>query len=200
MSARRNVDSLAEPLCSELRIHPAAVSVMEVPAAYLLHESSAGFRRRLLGNPQPAACGRAHHQRWPHPGYGTALTSYDLQVRGFDDAVAFRVVFDRKYKERLTGELFVMDVLLAVFLWLEPTEATLLAVSHVSRAWREASAYLPQWCVTYELLHPNASLTLLTTRSELAAAVRAGGRTLQQSSVITFALAATIWPPCAFDR
>jgi hypothetical protein len=170
MSARRNVDSLAVPLCSELQIHPAAVSVMEVPATYLLHESSAGFRRRLLGNPECTAAapltsrGRAQA--------GTALASYDLQVRCFDDAVAFRVVFDHKYTERPTGQLFVMDVLLAVFLWLEPAQATLLAVSHVSRAWREASAYLPQWCVTSELLHPNASLTLLTTHCELAAAAR----------------------------
>jgi hypothetical protein len=173
MTTCQNSASLAEPLCSGTRIHPAPVSGIEVPAAYLRDESDEGFRRRLLGNPQPASLAIEPISSGGRTGYGTAQTGCDVLFRGFDDAVAFRVVFDRKYKKRLTGELCVMDVLLAVFLWLEPVEATLLAVSHVSRAWRQASAYLPQWCVTYELLHPNAMLTFVTTRSELDAACRA---------------------------
>jgi hypothetical protein len=87
-----------------------------------------------------------------------------MTLRRFESTVAFRAAFDVHYRLKPTGDIVVMDVLLSVFLWLEPTQSTLLAVSHVSRAWREASAHLPQWSVTHQLLHPVEDVFIFNTQ------------------------------------
>jgi hypothetical protein len=94
-----------------------------------------------------------------------------MTLRRFESTVAFRAAFDVQYRLKPTGDIVVMDVLLSVFLWLEPTQSTLLAVSHVSRAWREASAHLPQWSVTYQLLHPVPNLVRFANNSEVCLGV-----------------------------
>jgi hypothetical protein len=136
------------------------LSVIEVPVVYLMHET-ARFRSQLLEGARFApATPEAPSGDRDDVAVATVVPAWnefngDRQFRGFVADVAFRAVFDHVYHEQPTGDIVVMDVLLSVFLWLEPTQATLLAVSHVSRAWREASAHLPQWSVEHRLLHPS---------------------------------------------
>jgi hypothetical protein len=155
-----------------VRADAVLLNVIEVPLVYLLHEPNS-FRSQLLQgarsvttSPEAPSSDRDDvavatvvpgNNRLRSLAISTILAIYsgERQFRGFVADVAFRAVFDHVYHEQPTGDIVVMDVLLSVFLWLEPAQATLLAVSHVSRAWREASAHLPQWSVTHQLMHPS---------------------------------------------
>jgi hypothetical protein len=79
----------------------------------------------------------------------------------FDSVVAFRAAFDFEYNEAPQGEIGVTDVLLSVFLWIEPQQSTLLAISGVCRFWREAAARLPQWAITHELMYAEPAILKL---------------------------------------
>jgi hypothetical protein len=162
------LDTWANPFQFVLELRP-ALSVIEVSPAYMFHESAV-FRRSLLESSRcaPNTCvtdnDRAEEEQ--------TLVRGNFCFRSFDQGVAFRAVFDHVYHEHPTGDIVITDVLLSILLWLEPTQSTLLAVSHVSRAWREASAHLPQWSVTHQLLFPDlSSAPLRATPSELDAAV-----------------------------
>jgi hypothetical protein len=136
---------------------------IQVPAKYLFEETAAR-RRELLGPLPPQAAADAVVDETGDTGPPADSFSLNQILEHFVADVAFRAVFDHVYHEQPTGDIVVMDVLLSVFLWLEPTQSTLLAVSHVSRAWREASAYLPQWSVTHQLLHPVEDVFIYNTQ------------------------------------